>query len=159
MISMLFVSPEVPQPMRERLALGANKYFFSELFAGEAAVSKEFANAGYPVCNMDREYGKQFDINSDLGFVNTLTTLLQTEVAVLMAPVCSTFVPVNKGTAMRSLGSPLGNPTHANNMANRMMNRVILLMWMMSALGICFIVEQPKGSYLQTMPRFQTVHT
>jgi len=31
----------------------------------------------------------------------------------------------------------------------------VLLMWLLASLGVCFVLEQPRGSYLQRIPRFR----
>ena len=81
---------------------------------------------------------------------------MQTDVAVTLAPVCSSMTSVNSGTARRSLSQPLGRTSYKSvKYSNKMANRVVLLLWLIQALGLVFILEQPQGSWLQSMPRFK----
>ena len=79
------------------------RFYMSESFAGQAAVTKAFRADGKPGMAMDKKYGDEFDI------LTHLKVILQTEVAAILAPVCSSFSRVNAGTAMRCTTRPLGN--------------------------------------------------
>ena len=39
--------------------------------------------------------------------------------------------------------------------ANMMVSRVVLVMWLLACLGVCFVVEQPRGSLMEHHPRFE----
>ena len=107
---------------------------------------------------IDLKYDAQTcDILKNLGFLNHVTKILQTELSCLAGPVCSSWGWVNRGTSKRSLGRPLGNMTVNRRVfdANVMVSRVVLLMWLMAAIGICFVIEQPANSLLEAHPRFQ----
>jgi len=132
------------------------KYFHAEAFAGAQRVTKEFQAAGLAAVAMDVSYGPQWDVNSNLGFINTMKSFLQTRTAALLAPVCSSFTHMNSGTAKRTFASPLGDMHQPTvRYANKLANRVILLLWLLQSLGILFLLEQPKGSFLEQLPRFQ----
>ena len=137
-------------------SLAGDEYYHSEAFAGAGRVTQEFLDAGLPALAMDIKYGAQWDVNSNVGFVNTLKTFLQTSIASTLAPVCSSFTHVNSGTARRSFATPLGRTSQPSvQYANKMANRCIICLHLLYSLGILFLLEQPKGSWLETLPRFQ----
>ena len=132
------------------------KYYHAEAFAGAKRVTQAFLDAGLPAVAMDSKYGAEWDLNSDIGFVNTLKHLLQTSTASTLAPVCSSFTHMNSGTARRTFATPLGNMHQPSvRYANKLGNRCILLLHLLFSLGILFILEQPKNSFLEQLPRFQ----
>ena len=72
------------------------------------------------------------------------------------APVCSSFVFINRGTARRSICTPLGDCSldhvvTGNLLAARTALLVMVATWKMC----CWIVEQPASSLLIDHPRFQ----
>ena len=99
------------------------------------------------------------DILSDLGFLTHVWSCLQLRgrpSASLWAPPCSTWVPINLGTSWRSAGRPLGNQLLKKiRDANRITSRMVLLLRLLDALGVCFVVEQPRGSLMAHHPRFR----
>ena len=55
-----------------------------------------------------------FDFLSPVGFVTAIVAVLRTRPAAgisPLAPVCSSFVPINLGTSKRSSATPLGDQT------------------------------------------------
>ena len=62
---------------------------------------------------------------------------------------------MNRGTAKRTKDFPYGDvrvPSVAN--ANTMVSRVVLLLYLVLALGGSFVLEQPINSMLECHPRF-----
>lgn len=131
------------------------KYASLECFAGDRAVTDAWTSDGHKAFAIDEAYDIMNDINSNFGFLFTLIKVIQTDLVVFMAPVCSSWVKLNTGTSGRSLGRPLGKRTARNRDANKMVSRVILLAWICVSLGLCFILEQPRGSWMELHPRFQ----
>jgi hypothetical protein len=96
------------------------------------------------------------DFNGDAGYCYALHVGLKTLQNVMLAPVCSSWVNINQGTAGRSKAFPLGDRRHEYvKGANKMVTRTILLIHLFAALGVCFVLEQPCGSLMQWHPRFQ----
>ncbi len=74
----------------------------------------------------------------------------------LGAPVCSTWVPINVGTSGRSSYRPCGNWWYqATADANVMVSRMVLLLYLFTAKGVFWILEQPKGSLMEHHPRLK----
>ena len=74
----------------------------------------------------------------------------------MLAPVCSSWVWMNRHTSGRSIERPLGNVCRGYiKNANRMVSRVALLCLLLTAKGVFWILEQPKGSLLEHHPRMQ----
>jgi hypothetical protein len=74
----------------------------------------------------------------------------------VLAPVCSSWTKLNKGTSCRSKDSPNGNTRLAYvREANCMVSRTMILVWMQSACKNFVVVEQPITSYMQYYGRFK----
>ena len=74
----------------------------------------------------------------------------------MVAPVCSSYVWVNRGTSRRCISCPLGNIRRTYiKLANVMVSRVALMLLLMYVKGILVILEQPQGSTLELHPRIQ----
>ena len=135
------------------------KYDSLEIFAGDRAYTDAWTVDGLQACAIDQRYDvdgdNMHDINSNIGFLHCLHKTLQVDLVNLMAPVCSTWVNLNTGTSGRSVGRPLGKASSRNREANKMVSRVLLLAWTCEAIGVCFIIEQPCGSWMEKHPRFQ----
>eukprot|EP00959_Pyramimonas_sp_CCMP1952_P042494 888529-Pyramimonas_sp.AAC.1 len=90
----------------------------TEFFAGQREFSKACWRAGKNVIPFeinDDVPGGQFDMNSDSGFANALHMVLRCKSGSInvLAPVCSTWVWVNRAAAGRSEWDPLGNAKRA----------------------------------------------
>ena len=132
------------------------KHRFAEVFAGDKAATNAWTRAGDAAVYIDIRYGDEYDVNGKLGYLNTITKLLQTDLGVLLAPVCSSYTRMNRGTSGRTPAFPLGR-THYEYVrrSNKMMNRTILLLWLLHSFGIFFLLEQPAGSGMEDLPRFK----
>jgi hypothetical protein len=74
------------------------------------------------------------------------------------APVCSTWVWMNRSTSCRSLHSPCGREgLECVRLANQQVARVCLLALLMCITGRAFILEQPGSSLLFAHPSFQSL--
>jgi hypothetical protein len=139
----------------------AQKFVHFEAFAGHKAVTKAWWNDGYAAVALDIVFGPHCDILSPLGFAHHVHRALQLDfdsnfAAATLAPVCSNFVFLSSGTTQRSLSRPRGNTNLASvRQANVMHSRVVLLCWLLMALGVLVILEQPVNSFMEIQPRFQ----
>ncbi|CAK9060067.1 Putative rhamnose biosynthetic enzyme 1 [Durusdinium trenchii] len=74
----------------------------------------------------------------------------------LMAPVCSSFVFVSRGSTKRSALSPEGDPSAPSvRDGNIILCRTLVLLYICAALRVWFMLEQPKGSIMQEHPAFR----
>lgn len=74
----------------------------------------------------------------------------------VMAPVCSSWVWVNRSTSGRSIQRPLGDCSKDYvRLANIMVARCALVCLLLSAKGCFWLLEQPSGSLLEQHPRMQ----
>ncbi len=90
------------------------------------------------------------DMLSPEGYVHAVKLAMTTTENSMLAPVCSSWVWINSGTARRSSHNPLGDRTKSSvRSANRMVSRTILLLWIFMSTGTYFILEQPRGSCMQ----------
>jgi hypothetical protein len=131
---------------------------FIETFAGCCSVTKAFAALGKLACpfeiQLDRVAG---DIMSDLGLVHLLHMLARCVDGGMFwtAPVCSTWTWMNSGTSGRTSRRPLGRlDVQSVSVANEMVARVVLCLYLASAKGMWWCLEQPRGSLLARHPRF-----
>ena len=75
------------------------KHASLECFAGDRAVTDAWTSDGHKAFAIDKEYDIMNDINSNFGFLFTLIKVIQTDLVVFMAPVCSSWVKLNTGTS------------------------------------------------------------
>lgn len=93
-----------------------------EYFAGAGMIAQLAGRLGYVSCGYDLEYGEQrakqtgrrnsMDLNSNAGFILAVKLILRgsfNNLVGLFAVVCSSFVPVNRGTGSRDIMVPEGN--------------------------------------------------
>ena len=98
------------------------------------------------------------DLNEDAGLIFALALAAQVRDGGggLAATVCSTWVYMNSGTAMRSKIKPLGRTSLPQiAAANKMVSRTVLLLLVLSAVGAMWFLEQPQGSLMEFHPRVQ----
>ena len=95
----------------------------------------------------------------DNGYANALFLLLNQKPGNGLnphAPVCSSWVPTNLGTSMRSKNFPLGDTGKKYVcQANVMVSRTIWTLYLHQALGLPWFLEQPINSLMQFHPRFK----
>lgn len=130
-----------------------------EFFAGDMAYTKAHQERGRAAAAYEIKYGGDaMDMNSATGYA--LAVALMTSVrpggAALFAPVCSSWVFMNRGTSMRTFAAPLGAPGSAGvQEANLMVSRVVLLLAIAWVKGLFVIWEQPQNSLMEQHPRMQ----
>ena len=74
----------------------------------------------------------------------------------MTAPVCSTWVLLNRGTSKRSKHFPLGDQTVPSvRIGNKMVSRTILALLLCQIRRIWWVLEQPQGSLMESHPRFR----
>ena len=138
----------------------------SELFCGQQAITNAFADCGFNTAPFDIETCSNLhNILSNHGFALCMffvlrlhweqqTTLL--ECLLWLAPVCSSFIFMSKGSTWRTWVNPLGDIRYFSvRKANVMASRCVLLCRLAHALGIIFILEQPISSTFHWLGRFQ----
>ena len=83
-----------------------------EFFAGFANVTREFKDAGYVALSYEVTQGRVYqNLLTDAGFLAACAYVLKLKPggSLLLAPVCSSWVTINRGTSLRSPSNPLGN--------------------------------------------------
>ncbi|CAE7794044.1 unnamed protein product, partial [Symbiodinium necroappetens] len=122
---------------------------FLDYFAGRARLALVAEGAGYKVQAYDKAYGdalgkrknkrSSMDLNSNAGMVIAISLILRSKLDQLVAAfgvVCSSFVPVNKGTSKRCYLCPLGDESSlAVRKGNKLMARSTILMHLVVAAG------------------------
>eukprot|EP00971_Amphidinium_carterae_P043524 856384-Amphidinium_carterae.1 len=102
--------------------------------------------------------GFEADFISARGFaaVLALTLRLRKSSVFFSAPVCSSWVWINRATNKRSCSSPLGDVSvESVAKGNKMVSNLAGLCWLLAARGICFVIEQPQSSLLEHHPKWQ----
>ena len=137
-------------------SLDMEKYRFVEFFAGDAQSSAAWLDQGDSVASVDVKFDAKYNILAPHGFLVHMVKAVQCDLCSLMAPVCSSWGPINRGTSGRSLGNPAGRTSLKYvKESNTMAARCVLLMWLWAGVGTCFIVEQPANSLLYASDRWQ----
>lgn len=137
----------------------ANQIQHLELFAGDCAVSRSEQAEGRSVMAMDIAFGgKPMDLLTPEGFLGAVyhACRLEPGTGALAAPVCSSFVYMNKGTSKRSPDRPMGEESYPSVKAgNTLACRTLLIVMIAQALCCFWVLEQPKGSTMDLLPCFQ----
>ena len=130
-----------------------------ETFAGDREVTKAHQRCGFHACAFevddDREW---YDILIPKGFFNALalSLLLRVGSQGTYAPVCSSWLWLNRGTSRRCSARVFGDPSvQGVAEANLMVARVVLLLFVQQARGAWWFLEQPAESLLVAHPKFQ----
>ncbi|CAK9102751.1 unnamed protein product [Durusdinium trenchii] len=137
-----------------------------EFFAGKGELSRTQKLSGKSAVRLDLEYmdanhkGRNvMNILTPEGMALAIRCILRGDPTGFLCHFglkCSTWSTVNVGTSCRSERSSLGNCDHESvRSGNAMASRVILLATLVVALGGCFTVEQPGGSFLEYYPRWR----
>ena len=123
---------------------------------GMASHDKRFKTLTYELHDSTPDLTQ--DILTDAGFVVLLKYVLRlrrTGMA-LLAPVCSSWRWLNRFTSGRSRDNWQGNTSVLSvRQGNLMVSRVVLLLWLLDAMGCVYVLEQPLGSILDAHARFQ----
>jgi hypothetical protein len=132
----------------------------AEYFAGVKEVTAAHQRAGHVTASFELLDGHDESQNmlSNIGFVNAcrISCGVIDGGASTSAPVCSSFVFMNSGTARRTFCSPLGDETVPSvAAANIMVARVLLLQWIFMSRMIFCVLEQPSSSMMEFHDQFQ----
>lgn len=132
---------------------------FLEFFAGCMRVTSAWCRRGYRGKAYDVKYDPVcMDFCGTKGFITAIILVLQLVpgASSLAAPVCSSWVWMNRSTAGRKIWKILGREDREGvRLANLMVSRLVLLLVLMSIKGVWWIVEQPASSLMEYHPRWQ----
>ena len=106
----------------------------------------------------DFRYGAGCDFMSGAGYICALVLALRIRRGGVawLAPPCSSFVSVCKGTTKRSKQQPLGNKSNSKvHKNNRLVSRLCLILELLWRRGVKYVVEQPTGSVMLLHPRLR----
>ena len=106
---------------------------------------------------MDLCYSAARDILSPAGFITALILVLRLCVGgcLYMAPVCSSWVWINRSTSGRKPWEPNGDISKLYvRQGNEMMSRVAFLAYVAFCRGCHFFIEQPMSSLVRFYGRF-----
>ncbi|CAL1133886.1 unnamed protein product [Cladocopium goreaui] len=131
----------------------------AEFFAGCKSICNGFRQHGMTAVSFEIEDRAIEDMLSGIGFAYAISLVLRlrrTAGLCWLAPVCSTWVWINRSTSGRSRERPLG-AVHLAQVANAncMVSRCCILALVCCILRIPFILEQPASSLMQFHPDFQ----
>jgi hypothetical protein len=130
-----------------------------EYFAGQMEVSKAMARAGYITQYFEilkNDVMMNVIGSQGLAYAILLALKLRPGGFCMLAPVCSTWVFMNRGTSGRSRACPLGRKgVKSVAEANEMVARVVLLLYIFQAKNVFWLLEQPASSVMQFHPRLQ----
>lgn len=134
-------------------------YEWLEYFAGLGNLTKCMKSAMYKSARFDlldnlepeRYKSNYMDLNSTSGFALAVLFMLRSvaeDFAAHFGLKCSSFCRVNVGTSFRSACTSIGWTLY-NSVAcsNKLLERTCLLILLCTALGGCWTLEQPNGSY------------
>ena len=136
---------------------------FLETFAGKKEVTRALQRKfpKRPAVALDITYDrKACDYVSAYGYAISWWLLLSVTMGFISAPVCSSFTWINRGTSKRSMAFPLGDRTVSSVvLGNTIVSNLMLQLWLLSNIGVIWILEQPARSLMEEHPRFQLVLT
>ena len=132
--------------------------FFSGGEAGEA-VTKSMAFFDLNAVGVEVKKDFKFhDFCTAEGFTFALSMVFRLVDGGLcfLAPVCSNWIWLVRSVSGRCSAYPLGFEWVPDvEWSNRMVSRVVLILLICNALGVCWVIEQPLSSVLWLHPRFQ----
>ncbi|CAE7244498.1 unnamed protein product [Symbiodinium sp. CCMP2592] len=130
-----------------------------ELFAGEMAITRAELEAGRRAVAFDVRYDSLFmNFNGDCGYCHAIYQVLRLIPGggLMIAPVCSSWIFMSRGSTKRSKYNARGNPSAPSvQQGNLMAARTAILLYLAAARGVWFVLEQPSGSLFQEHPRIQ----
>ena len=116
--ALLFFSPNLPRQLQKvALEILASPLDTQqtldhvEFFAGFGNVTRAFRDAGLSALSYELKQDRTYqNILTDPGFIAAMVYILKLKpgACMLAAPVCSSWVTINRGTSMRSTTTPLG---------------------------------------------------
>ncbi|CAK9017412.1 unnamed protein product [Durusdinium trenchii] len=111
----------------------------TELFSGCGSVTRGELQEGRSVFAYDIEYNREFmDIMSPQGYALAIFAVLNTKRAggLTLAPVCSTWVFMSRGSTLRSRARPLGSGKGSCRTGSIMAARCAILILLAAARGV-----------------------
>ena len=136
----------------------SKEYNFVELFAGAANISKALRFAGHFGVSMDLDHHPAHDFLDDSGLALAMIAILKMLPGGLLvaAPVCSSFSSMSRASSKRTVFTPAGDVDRIFvRQGNVMVRRLVLVLWLAHSLGHAFVVEQPRGSIMSLLDRFE----
>lgn len=127
-----------------------------EIFSGEKAVTNGLMMFSFKGMAIDHDMGPNYDILTTDGFFLCLLAVLSIKRGGLlwMAPPCSSWVWMSRGSTGRRPHDPMGDASIPNVQAqNKLACRVANLMYVASRRGVRTIIEQPLSSLFWKHPR------
>lgn len=127
-----------------------------DAFSGKGAIARGFKGRGHRVARLDIALDETDDINSPLGVLRHLVSIMRMQKGGLFsaAVVCSSFTLINRGTSGRSEECPMGNTSLGYiRFANQMVSRVCLLFMAALFCGGHVLLENPLGSIIHLHDR------
>ncbi|CAL1136134.1 unnamed protein product, partial [Cladocopium goreaui] len=145
-----------------------SEYQVVEFYSGVGRIAELAAKVGFVAAAVDKDYGMDYakkntkrspmDINSNAGLILAIHILLFGEweqICAFYAIVCSSWVPVNRGSTGRSIMTPLGCEDYPNVRAsNKMTSRTVILIWITVLMGGTYFMENPQNSLVALHPRY-----
>ncbi|CAL1150914.1 unnamed protein product [Cladocopium goreaui] len=141
---------------------------FCEVFSGKGEITRALRAANLKGCAIDIDDNpRAFDLTTPSGFAPlgllnylwlTLNEVLRCKPGSLLvlAPVCTSMSAMSRHTSGRSYLKPYGNTNYEFvELGNTLACRCILLILVAHWRGLRWLLEQPDGSFLQYLPRFQ----
>ncbi|CAJ1360896.1 unnamed protein product [Effrenium voratum] len=129
-----------------------------EFFSGKMSVTLGELQENRKCAAYDIGYDPVFmDIASSKGYAHALyqTLNLLPGSFMTLAPVCSSFVYMSRGSTGRTRAAPEGRPGKATDFGNLMAARCVILIWLASCKGVAWVLEQPRGSILEHLKVMQ----
>jgi len=139
------------------LGLSSTRIDGAEFFAGTKSLTNEFVRLGYNMATFEKDDDPVHqDMNSPQGLLFALSLIRRTRRFGFCswAPVCSSWVWVNRGTSMRSETNVLGCDRPYVREANLMVSRCILLTLVGLVLDVFNVLEQPADTLMNLHGRF-----
>lgn len=129
-----------------------------ELFSGVQSITNAFLQRGFTAIAFDiLNDNVHQNILSAQGFLSATLHILSIADGggMFAAPVCSSWVWLNRATSGRKNYDPNGADHEYVRLANIMVARVAMLIWLAHGLGHIWVLEQPQSSIMEMHKRMQ----